>query len=147
MIIKKFNNLEEIEKYYDKSINTYVFKEDGKPINLVVFNFSLNIKSNIEACNIKAYDINAYNIEAWDITAYNIKAWNVKSGNITVNNIEAYDIWACDISAGDIIAENISYGAVCFAYNNIYCKSIKSRRDKNKHFVLDGYLYIDEENQ
>ena len=147
MIIKKFNNLEEMEKYYDKNTNTYVFKEDGKPINLVVFNFSLNVKSNIEACNIKAYDINAYNIEAWDITAYNIKAWNVKSGNITVNNIEAYDIWACDISAGDVIAENISYGAVCFAYNNIYCKSIKSRRDKNKHFVLDGYLYIDEENQ
>ena len=147
MIIKQFNNLEEMQKYYDKSINTYVFKEDGKHIELVVFNFSLNVKSNIEACNIKAYEINAYNIEAWDITAYNINARNIKAGNITANDIGAYDIWACDISAGNIAANNISYGAVCFAYNNIYCKSITSRRDKNKHFVLDGYLYIKEKNE
>ena len=146
MIIKQFNNLEEIQEYYDRSTNTYVFKENGERIGLVVFNFSLNVKSNIEACNIKAYDINAYNIEAWDITAYNINAWNIKAGNITANDIEAYDIWACDISAGNIDAKNISYGAVCFAYNNIYCKSITSRRDRNKHFVLDGYLYIEEKN-
>ena len=27
---KEFNNLEEIQQYYDKNINTYLFKENNK---------------------------------------------------------------------------------------------------------------------
>ena len=50
----------------------------------------------------------------------NIKAWN----------IEAWNIKAADIS----------YYAVCFAYNSINCKSIKGRLDNSKHFVLDGTI-------
>ena len=30
MMIKEFNSLEEIEKYYDKNTNTYVFKENNE---------------------------------------------------------------------------------------------------------------------
>ena len=92
---KEFNNLEEIQKYYDKKTNTYVFKEDDKYIDLVIFNFNLEINS----------------------------------------NIEAFDINAC----------NITYRAVCFAYKNIKCKSIKGRRWNHKHFVLDGMLDVEEE--
>ena len=58
-MVKEFNDLEEIQKYYDKGTNTYVFKENDKYINLIVFDFDLNIKANIDAYDINAYDINA----------------------------------------------------------------------------------------
>ena len=121
---KEFNSLLEIEKYYDEQINTYVFKEDDRYIDLVIFNFDLKINSNIDA-----YDINANNIDVYDIKAGNINALDVDSDNINAININA---------------NNISYYAVCFAYNNIKCKSIKGRRKNHKHFVLDGKLEIED---
>ena len=62
-----------------------------------------------------------------DINAYNINA----------NNIKANDIKAYDISA-----DNINYYAVCYAYNNLSCKSIKGRRKNCKHFCLDVDIKI-----
>lgn len=113
---KDFNNLQEIQKYYDKKTNTYVFKEDDDEyIDLVIFNFDLEIKSNIKACNI-----NAFKISAWDINAD-------------------------DISAININARKIIYYAVCYSYHNIRCQSIKGRRENHKHFVLDGVLDVEEE--
>ena len=97
-MFKEFNTIEEIKKYYDEKTNTYVFKEDNRYIELVVFNFDLDINSSIIA---------------WDIYAYNI------------------------------YAKDISYCAVCFAYNNITCKSIQGRRKNAKHFVLDGVLEVE----
>lgn len=126
-MVKEFNSLEEIKKYYNKETNTYVFKEDSKYIDLVIFNFDLDIKANIDACDINARDINAWNIESCDINAI---------------NINAYDITADDINAYDIKANNIIYFAVCFAYKNIKCKSIKGRRENAEHFVLDGKIEI-----
>ena len=119
-MIKEFNSLDEIQKYYDEKSNTYIFKENGSYIDLVVFNFDLDVEANIDAGCIDALNINAVNIKAWDVytrnlDAYNIVAWNIYS-------------W------------NISYFAVCFAYDNIKCKSIKGRRENAKHFVLDGKL-------
>ena len=49
IMIKEFESLEEIQKYYDKETNTYVFEENGSYIDLVVFNFNLSIDANIEA--------------------------------------------------------------------------------------------------
>ena len=126
-MVKEFNSLEEIEKYYDEKANTYIFKEDDEYIDLVIFNFDLDIKANIDAHNIKAHDIDAWNIESCDINAI---------------NINAYDITADDINAYDIKANNIIYFAVCFAYENIKCKSIKGRRENAEHFVLDGKLEV-----
>ena len=126
-MVKEFNSLEEIEKYYDEKANTYIFKEDDEYIDLVIFNFDLDIKANIDACDINARDINAWNIESCDINAI---------------NINAYDITADDINAYDIKANNIIYFAVCFAYENIKCKSIKGRRENAEHFVLDGKIEI-----
>ena len=134
-MIKEFNSLDEIQKYYDEKSNTYIFKENGVYIDLVVLNFDLDVEANIDAGCIDALNINAINIKAWDvytrnIDAYDIVAWDVYSWNI----------YACNIAAENIKARNISYFAVCFAYGNIKCKSIKGSRENAKHFVLDGKL-------
>ena len=137
MMSKEFNSLEDIEEYYDADINTYVFKENGEYIDLVIFNFDLNIDANIEVYNIKANNIYANNINANHIKAHNIYALDIK-----VKNIKANDIAAGDINAWNIDACDISYWAVCFAYNSIKCKSITSKRENHKHFVLDGKLKV-----
>ena len=125
---KIFNSLDEIQKYYNEESNTYIFKEYGMYINLVVFNFDLNVKSNIYAWNIYARNINALNIHVKDIC---------------VCYLDANDIKVHDINAQRINANNISYYAVCYAYENIKCKSIKGRKNNSKHFVLDGHISID----
>ena len=134
-MIKEFNSLDEIQKYYDEKSNTYIFKENGSYIDLVVFKFDLDVEANIDAGCIGALNINAINIKAWDVytrdlDAYDIVAWDLYS----------LDIYACNIEAYNIKARNISYFAVCFAYENIKCKSIKGRRENAKHFALDGKL-------
>ena len=141
---KKFNSLEEIEKYYDEETNTYVFKENGEYIDLVVFNFDLDINAHIYANSINAWNINAWDIRAYNnIDALNINAWDIKAFDIKAHDINAWDIKADDINANDINADNISYYAVCFAHKNIKCKSIKGRRKNAKHFVLDGTLEVE----
>lgn len=137
---KEFNSLEEMQKYYDEKSNTYIFKENGAYIDLVVFNFDLDINANIEAGSIDALNINAVNIRAWDIDTRDINALDIDAWDIY-----AWDIYACNIESYNIKAKNISYFAVCFAYDNIKCKSIIGRRDNAKHFVLDGKLEIEDD--
>ena len=159
-MVKEFNSLEEIQKYYDKNTNTYVFVKNEEYIDLVIFHFDLHVEANIDAYDIEALDINAWNINARninadnikvrDINAVNIDAWNIDAWNINAYNIKAGDIItgdisACNIEAGDISANDISYHAVCFAYDSIKCKSIKGRRKNSKHFVLDGKLEVEED--
>ena len=126
---REFNNIEEIQKYYNKKTNTYIFKENGEYIEFVIFHFNLDVDANIDAFTIIGRDITALNIEASDIIACDIK---VK------------DIYADNIEADNIKATNIIYLAVCFAYNTIKCKSITGRYRNAKHFVLDGKLEIEE---
>lgn len=154
-MMKEFYKLEEIEKYYNKETNTYIFHEDG--VYTVEFHFNLKVDANIDAFNIKGWDIKANNIKACNITVSDIKANNIDAYDIRANNIDAYDIKAFDIRAAaninahdikafdirahkNINANKISYYAVCFAYDNITCRSIKGRRKNAKHFVLDGKL-------
>lgn len=148
-MIKEFNNLKEIEKYYDENTNTYIFRENNLCIDLVIFNFDLDVKANIKAQDIKASDINTYDIKANDIDALDIKAKDIYAKgiyawNICAKNINANNIIARDINANNINAENINYYAVCVAYKNIKCKSIKGRRENSKHFVLDGKIEVEE---
>jgi len=84
--------------------------------------FSLTVKGNINAEDIKAWDI-----KAWDIKAKDIDAWNINTWNINARDISCY--------------------AVCFAYNNIECNSIKGRRQNAKHFCLDGKITAKKEVQ
>ena len=159
-MIREFNSLEEIQKYYDEKTNTYVFKENNEYIRLVKFNFDLNVETNIKArniiaCNITANDIETENINALDINAdkiqanRNIDAWNITTHDLFANDINANDILAhninaWNINASNIIACDILYWAVCVAIENIKCKSIKGRYRNAKHFVLDGKLEVEE---
>ena len=136
---KEFNSLDEIQKYYDVKSNTYIFKEDGKYIDLVVFKFDLDTSANIDAGSIDGLNIWAKNIRACDIDTKDLNTINIEAWDIY-----ARDIYACNIEADNIKARNISYFAVCFAYDNIKCKSIQGERENAKHFVLDGKLEIEE---
>ena len=143
-MIKNFNCLKEIHKYYDEKTNTYNFKEGNLYIDYVIFNFDLYVDANINALNIIGQDINAKNITAWDIKANDITAWNIKAYDIKAMDIKADDIEANDINVWEnITAESISYFAVCFAYGNIKCKKIKGEREGSKHFVLSGKIEIE----
>ena len=102
MEIKIINNLEEMQKYYDEKSNTYIFKEGDDFIDLIVFNFDLDISANIKAWDIKGKRIKAADIESWDIDARNIDAINIKS-----RDIKAWNINADVIDVSDITAENI----------------------------------------
>ena len=51
-MIKEFNSLEEIEKYYDAKTNAYIFKENKKFIDKIVLNFDLKVESDIKACSL-----------------------------------------------------------------------------------------------
>lgn len=132
----KLNKLEDLKPYYVEEINTYVFNDHIK------ITFNLYIRANIDAWNINARDINAYNIDAWNINAGHINANDIKARHINTHDINANDIKAWDINANDIKADSISYFAICSAYNNIECSSIKGRRNNAKHFVLDGEIII-----
>lgn len=157
------NTFEEMTLFYVKETDTYVFNGD------VEFTFDLQVDSNIEAWNVKARNIEAWNVKAmdvkakdinakdmraWNIEAQNIKAWDIEALDIIAWNIEAKDINAIDvkitgdikgkdIKARNIEAGNIIYFAVCFAYWNIICKSIKGERENHKHFVLDGEIIFE----
>ena len=133
-MIKKFNNLKEIQKYYDEKTSTYVFKENDNYIDLIMFNFDLNIDAHIDASDINARDIKVWNIEALDINARNIHANNIDANNINANNINAWNI----------DANNINYYEACFAYKNIKCKSIKRIRENANRFMLDENIKSNE---
>lgn len=136
--MKEFNNLKEMEQYYNEVTNTYEFYENGEGLH-VKFNFNLTVASNINAGDINARDINVWYINARDIDAADINANDINAWDINAGNIDAADIDARDINARDI-----SYYAVCFAYENIECKSIKGRRENSKHFCLDEKITIKE---
>ena len=85
------------------------------------------------------------NIEA-SITAGNINAWNITARDINASDINAEDINAWNINASDINARDILYYAVCFAYQNIKCLSIKAEREVSKHFCLDGEITFKNDN-
>ena len=169
--MKEFNNVKEMKPYYNAKTNTYEFECDVQfnfNVDVMANITAWDIKAwdiiawdiiawdiiawNIEALNIiardiKAWDIEALNIIAWNIEALNINAedinaWDINAKDINAEDINARDINAKDINAEDINALNINYYAVCFAYKNINCTSIKGHRNNAKHFVLDGKITI-----
>lgn len=139
--MKQFNSIEKLQPYLNEKTKTYEFIEKGKLINIEI-TFDLTIDENIlardiNAGNINAGDINARNINAEDINAGNITARHINAGNITAGDIDAWHIAAWSMNASVI-----SFHGVCFAYKNIVCKSIKSRRENSRYFSLDGEVII-----
>lgn len=146
---EEFNSIEEIEKYYNKETNAYIFKENGRYIDVVVLNFNLDVKADIYACNIMAHDISAYDItacdiSAWDIFSCDIYAYDINAHDINAHDINAGNIDAYDINAYNIFALDINYYSICFAYDSIRCKSINSIMTNAQHFVLNGVLEVEE---
>ena len=131
MKIKEFHSLEEIQKYYDKESNTYVFKEDDEYIDLAIFNFDLTVEANIEALTIKArnIDVKIFDIVARDMYTMNINAGDIYARDIKAKNIDAKNIKkARDINAEDINSLNIN--ALDINAFNIDCVDIIA---KNVH--------------
>jgi hypothetical protein len=149
--MKTFNSLEEMKPYYNEKTNAYEFRENGIWTD-VKFAFDLSVMADINAWNIKACNIDARNINARNIDACNIDAGEINAGEINAGEINAGDINACNINARNIKADNIqawninaneiTYFAVCFAYNNIVCTKIEGWRKNAKHFCLDGEIII-----
>ena len=135
----EFENNEELKSYVEEH---KIIKESIKCDFNISLNTDLIVKGNITAWNINADDINADDINANDIDAWNIKARNIDAWNIISGNIDAINIDARNIDAWHIKAWDISYDAVCFAYDNIVCNSIKGIRRNSRHFALDGELKI-----
>lgn len=129
-MIEIFNSLEEIQKYYDKETNTYIFKENDKYIDVVIFNFTLEINANIRGGDIRALDIRAVNISCSNIIALDIDARNIDCINLT-----AKDIIALDIDALNITARNINV-------NNIFAKSIDARGEIDCYDTCVASEYI-----
>ena len=159
-MVRVFNNLQEIKKYYDEETNTYRFIENNKFIDEIIINFDLNIESNIEAHNVRGTSITAKNIHALNITAWDIKAHDIESRCIDVgmirardiytSTIEAMDIYARDINATfgidaiNIYARDIVYTATCSAYEDFKCNSIKCGHQIPLHYSLYGKLEVTE---
>ena len=98
-----------------------------------------DIQNGILDCNFEdvKFECNI-SIQASIINAHDINACDINAGDIN-----AHDINAGDINAHDINAHDISYYAFLTVYNNIKCKSYKSRRDNHsKPICLDGKLEI-----
>ena len=156
-MVKEFNSLEEIQQYYDEESNTYVFKENNKFIDIVNFNFDLEVDANIIAYNVRAFNIRSLNIKVYDMDTWNIdadyiEAHIINSDDINAKKIKAWDIKASyinsieikskTINAYYINAKYIDYDAFCFAYSGIICNTIKSAYKNAKHFVLNGTIEI-----
>lgn len=156
---KVFNNLNDIQKYYDEETNTYNFRENGEIIDVVIFNFDLNVESNIEARDLRATSIIANNIHArniivWEINACDIEAVCIDAGVIcardiyttTIKSMSIYarDIKAIGVNAVNIYARDIIYTTMCVAYEDIKCNSIKCRQELSIHCSLYGKLEVTE---
>jgi hypothetical protein len=166
-----FKKLQQLKPYYNQEINTYVFNDDVTFEFDLVVRSNINAQNinakHINARYINALDIDAEDIDAWYINAGNINSGNIKSGDIKARhikaryintldidaedidaedinacNINSWSIYSMDIYAHNINARDISYFAVCYAYDNITCTSIQGRKHNHKHFVLDGQITI-----
>ena len=134
-MIEIFNNLEEIQKYYDKETNTYIFKENDIFIDTIIFNFTLEVNANIRGGNIRAWDIKAFDIRATNISCLNIMAIDIDARNIDCINLIAKDIIALNIDALNITARNINV-------DNIFAKSIDARGEIDCYDTCVASEYI-----
>ena len=160
-MIKVFNNIKEIKKYYDKKTNTYdLSSEKDHAIEKVILNFDLNVKSDIIACDINAPSITAKNIRAWDICAWELNACDIKGVNIDAGMIKARDIeglyiksmniYARDIKVYgfitvNIYARDINYITRCLAYEDFKCNSINCTDQIPLHYTIYGKLEVIED--
>ena len=115
MEYKKFECLDEIKKYYVKEINTYMFEENGRFLN-VIFLFDFKVNANIFVNNIKAKDIvclelSAVNLDVYDIHAHRIIANNIEAISVNVQDKIVYSgklNIRCYIKCGKLLYSTLS---------------------------------------
>jgi len=105
-----------------------IVKADIKCKNI----YSKGYRRNLNCYNIDCHNLNCHNIDCCDIDCDNLNCYNLNCYNIDCVNIDCHNIDCCDLS----------YYAVCFAYRDIVCNSIKGRRKNARHFCLDGEITI-----
>ena len=87
---------------------------------------------NIIAHNIIAYDIDADNIDALNIDAHNIDSLDIKALDINALGIDTHNIDALDIKAHDINARNIDAHDINSYY--IICETRRKKTKKSTTF-------------
>lgn len=109
-----FNNIEEMEPYYNEETNTYEFEENSRMLDISI-EFDFVCLANITARDIKAKNINCKNIIADNIESYDIIAENVKvrefvsASEIKVKlRLSARTIESETIEAGEIRARYVT---------------------------------------
>ena len=126
--VKIFTSMEEMQLYYNKKHNAYIFQENGRlfSILLLIENFNSNI-------SIKAKNIKANNLECEDIKANNIEANNifVKNGieckNITVRIVRSKTLEADNVVANCVDCTHIYVTNEIKANNRIGCYRIEAK--------------------
>jgi hypothetical protein len=135
--MKTYYSNEEVKK---DIVNGVLAIEDDVAIAFDGFSIDADIKcKNIYSKSYKR------NINCGDIKCGDVKCWDVNCGDINCWDIKCNDINCWDIKCGDVNCGDINYYAVCCAYGNIKCKSIKSKRTNAKYFCLDGKITIKED--
>ena len=99
--------------------------------------FDLIVKGNLNCEDLNCRDLDCRDLNCWNLDCRDLNCWN----------LNCRDLDCLDLSCCDLKARNISYYAVCFAYKNIECETIKGRRENCKHFVLDGKIIINGKEQ
>ncbi|MEG2929991.1 MAG: hypothetical protein RR846_10655, partial [Oscillospiraceae bacterium] len=84
--MKEFNNLDEMQAYFNKKSNTYEFIENGDLFD-VWFDFRLATDARIRAGDIRGLDIQAGDIDVGDINAMGLCCGSIKSQNIRARDI------------------------------------------------------------
>lgn len=161
MIIAK--SMADISRYYNKKTNTYDFKDEMGRYVAVRIDFDLYTKANIISGDIKCKNIIAGDISSMNIKCRNIYSENLRGYNITASNMSTRDLWANNVKAVDVSAHNIivsdisafdikslvdinanhiEFYAVCMAYHDIVCETIRGLRKNSRYFVLDGKVTI-----
>lgn len=123
-----FTNIEELKERYNNKVGGYILGGDVK------IAFDLHTTRNIHA-----QKLTAQNISAPHIHAHKLNAENINVGTLIVLG---------DMNANDVIAEHLfvhgklRFNAVCVAYKEFECESIKGNRKNAKYMCLDNEVIV-----
>jgi hypothetical protein len=131
--MKIYETQEEVNADLDERGNLFVDDD-------VRFAFNIEITGSITARNIIARSMNVGRINAWNVNTRDINAEDINVHDISAWDITARNITARNIATKSINAWDIKYFAVCFAYENIICNTIKGKRENCRYFCLDGKI-------
>jgi hypothetical protein len=125
----------------DLTVDGSIIGKDGK-------RFSLVVNGDLKCHNLDCRDLDCHNLNCWDLdchnlNCYDLNCWDLNCWDLNCCNLNCWDLDCHDLNCHDLDCLDLSFYAVCFAYKNIVCQSISSRRENSRYFVLDGKIFID----